>query len=252
MPKPLALESDKKTPVTEKMMSRLKKELEEQVKDDEKETKNVKQTKSRAVLPKQTPSRHELKMNLMRRGESRESWRMFSFLKVLLLSFLNPYLHYTVILLIWLTTACALSPENFAKDSKHDLIFMERQKAVLEVDCLAVTSQISVTVESCQQSRSFSVLPCTVKLPEASSDALSSWSTTIIFWGKNMFILINPKAWFEAVREALCSPWCHLIISPNYFKYSCKQAGLTGPEFFTDLGLHIYKTAVLNILQYLI
>lgn len=29
---------------------------------------------------------------------------------------------------------CLLSPENITKDSKHDLISMERQKAVLEVN----------------------------------------------------------------------------------------------------------------------
>ncbi|XP_044062121.1 cilia- and flagella-associated protein 100-like [Siniperca chuatsi] len=106
MRKFLALPIDEKTTHAARMMAKLKKELaerleeEEEGEEEEKEKKkNVKQIKSRAVLPKQTPSRHELKMAMMKR-------------------------------------------ENVMKDSKHDFISMERQKAVLELSLMTKRSEI--------------------------------------------------------------------------------------------------------------
>ncbi len=63
---------DEKTSHAAKMKAKLKKELIEQVDEEEEEEKgmkNLKQIKSRTVFPKQTPSRHELKMAMMKRGE---------------------------------------------------------------------------------------------------------------------------------------------------------------------------------------
>ncbi|KAM9356779.1 cilia- and flagella-associated protein 100 [Symphorus nematophorus] len=104
MRKFLALPVDEKTTHAARMMAKLKKELVEQVEEEEEEEeekkkmKNIKQMKSRTVLP--TPARHELKMAMIKR-------------------------------------------ENITKDSKHDLISMERQKAVLELSLLTKRSEIS-------------------------------------------------------------------------------------------------------------
>lgn len=80
MQKFLALPIDEKTTHTARMIAKLRKELEEQVEEEEEEegeekekSKNLKQIKSRTVLPKQTPARRELKMAMMKRGEWRES-----------------------------------------------------------------------------------------------------------------------------------------------------------------------------------
>lgn len=92
MRKFLALPIDEKTTHAARMMAKLKRELVEQVEEEEvdeeeekeekEQMKNPKQIKSRTVLPKQTPGRHELKMAMMKRGE----WRVKS-KKVLLVAF---------------------------------------------------------------------------------------------------------------------------------------------------------------------
>lgn len=76
MRKFLALPIDEKTTHAARMMAKLKKELVEQVEEEEvdeeeekeekEQMKNPKQIKSRTVLPKQTPGRHELKMAMMK------------------------------------------------------------------------------------------------------------------------------------------------------------------------------------------
>ncbi|XP_049442595.1 cilia- and flagella-associated protein 100-like [Epinephelus fuscoguttatus] len=101
----LSLPIDEKTTHAAQMIAKLGKELEEQVEEEEEEVeekekmKNQKQIKTKTVLPKQTPSRHELKMAMMKR-------------------------------------------ENITKESKHDLISMERQKAVLELSLMTKRSEI--------------------------------------------------------------------------------------------------------------
>ncbi|XP_019111485.2 cilia- and flagella-associated protein 100 isoform X2 [Larimichthys crocea] len=111
MRKFLALPIHEKKTQTARTMAKLTKELVEQVEEDEEEQeqeqeeegkekmKNQKQIKSRTVLPKETPRRHELKMAMMKR-------------------------------------------ENFTKESKHDLMAMERQKAVLELSLMTKRSEI--------------------------------------------------------------------------------------------------------------
>ncbi|XP_070693347.1 cilia- and flagella-associated protein 100-like [Pempheris klunzingeri] len=106
MRKFLALPIDEKTTYAARMTAKMKKELveqeeeEEEKEEEEKEKKMIqKQIKSRTAFPKQTPSRHELKMAMMKR-------------------------------------------ENVTKDSKHDLIYMERQKAVLELSLMTKRSEI--------------------------------------------------------------------------------------------------------------
>ncbi|TKS70769.1 Coiled-coil domain-containing protein 38 [Collichthys lucidus] len=109
MRKFLALPIHEKKTQTARTMAKLTKELAEQVEKDEEEQeqeeegkekmKNRKQIKSRAVLPKETSRRHELKMAMMKR-------------------------------------------ENFTKESKHDLMAMERQKAVLELSLMTKRSEI--------------------------------------------------------------------------------------------------------------
>lgn len=68
------------------MAAKLREEQLEQVDEEEEEKekekmKNLKQIKNKTVLPKQTPSRHELKMAMMKRGEWEESrkWKNFIF-----------------------------------------------------------------------------------------------------------------------------------------------------------------------------
>ncbi|XP_042348701.1 cilia- and flagella-associated protein 100-like [Plectropomus leopardus] len=99
----LALPIDEKTTHATRMMAKLGKELEEHVEGEEEEEKEKekikKQIKSRTFVPKQTASRRELKMAMMKR-------------------------------------------ENFTKESKHDLISMERQKAVLELSLMTKRSEI--------------------------------------------------------------------------------------------------------------
>ncbi|KAG8004259.1 hypothetical protein GBF38_009179 [Nibea albiflora] len=108
MRKFLALPIHEKKTQTARTMAKLTKELVEQVEEDEEEQeeeekekmKNQKQIKSRTVLPKETPRRHQLKMAMMKR-------------------------------------------ENFTKESKHDLMDMERQKAVLELSLMTKRSEIT-------------------------------------------------------------------------------------------------------------
>ncbi|XP_035861621.1 cilia- and flagella-associated protein 100 isoform X1 [Sander lucioperca] len=111
MRKFLALPIDEKTTHAARMMAKLRKELQEHVEEEEEEEeeekkveerekmKNLKEIKSRTVVPKQTPGRHELKMAMMKR-------------------------------------------ENVTKDSKHDFISMERQKAVLELSLMTKRAEI--------------------------------------------------------------------------------------------------------------
>nr|XP_046263039.1 cilia- and flagella-associated protein 100-like isoform X2 [Scatophagus argus] len=101
MHKYLTLPIDEKTSHA-RMKPELNKDRVEQVEEGEQEKekmKNIKQIKSKTVLPKQTHGRHELKMTMMKR-------------------------------------------ENITKDSKHDLIYMERQKAVLELSLITKRSEI--------------------------------------------------------------------------------------------------------------
>ncbi|XP_056238833.1 cilia- and flagella-associated protein 100 [Seriola aureovittata] len=104
MRKFLALPIDKKTTHAARMMTKMKKELvgklDEEEEGEKEKMKNLKQIKSKTTFPKQTLSRHELKMAMMKR-------------------------------------------ENVTKDSKHDLISMERQKAVLELSLLTKRGEIS-------------------------------------------------------------------------------------------------------------
>lgn len=66
--------NDEEMSHTARMMAKPETEMVKQVEEEEKERmKSVKQIKNRTVLPKQTPSRHELKMAMMKRGECRES-----------------------------------------------------------------------------------------------------------------------------------------------------------------------------------
>lgn len=86
MRKFLALPIHEKKTQTARTMAKLTKELVEQVEEDEEEQeqeeegkekmKNRKQIKSRTVLPKETPRRHELKMAMMKRGRWRKSQSM--------------------------------------------------------------------------------------------------------------------------------------------------------------------------------
>ncbi|KAM3612875.1 uncharacterized protein V6R79_016256 [Siganus canaliculatus] len=101
MQKFLSLPIHEKTSHAERVMARMKKEFAEDVGEEEEKEKprSLKQIKSRTVLPKQTPARHELKMAMMKR-------------------------------------------ENFAKESKHDLISMEREKAVLELSLMTKKAEI--------------------------------------------------------------------------------------------------------------
>ncbi|XP_034739311.1 cilia- and flagella-associated protein 100-like isoform X2 [Etheostoma cragini] len=108
MRKFLALPIDEKTTHAARTMTKLRKELQDQVEKEEEEEedveerekmKNLKESKRRTVVPKQTPGRHELKMAMMKR-------------------------------------------ENFTKDSKHDFISMERQKAVLELSLMTKRAEI--------------------------------------------------------------------------------------------------------------
>ncbi|XP_008288494.1 cilia- and flagella-associated protein 100 [Stegastes partitus] len=97
----LALPIDEKTTHAARMMAKLKNELVGEVEEDEEEEENeqmkdLKQIRSKTVLPKQTSGRHELRMKR----------------------------------------------ENIAKDSKYDLISMERQKAVLELSLMTKRSEI--------------------------------------------------------------------------------------------------------------
>ncbi|XP_018524844.1 cilia- and flagella-associated protein 100 [Lates calcarifer] len=99
----LALPIDEKTTHAARMMAKLKKklvgELEEEEEEEREKIKNLKPIKSKTTFPKETPTRHELKMAMMKR-------------------------------------------ENVTKDSKHDLISMERQKAVLELSLMTKRGEI--------------------------------------------------------------------------------------------------------------
>lgn len=70
MRKTLALPNDEEMSHTARMMAKPENEPRKQVNEEEKgKMRNVKQIKSRTVLPKQTPGRHELKMAMLKRGE---------------------------------------------------------------------------------------------------------------------------------------------------------------------------------------
>ncbi|XP_069568248.1 cilia- and flagella-associated protein 100-like [Brachyistius frenatus] len=103
MRKFLAQPIDQKTTHAARMMAKLKNELVGEVEEEEEEEnekmKNLKQVRSKTVLPKPRSDRHELKMVTMKQ-------------------------------------------QNLTKDRKHDLISMERQKAVLELSLMTKRSEI--------------------------------------------------------------------------------------------------------------
>ncbi|KAM4732351.1 cilia- and flagella-associated protein 100-like [Anableps anableps] len=82
-----------------KLKNELVGELEEEGKEENEKKKSLKQIKSKAVLPKQSPSIHELKITTMK-------------------------------------------GEKITKESKHDLLLMERQQAVLELSLMTKRSEI--------------------------------------------------------------------------------------------------------------
>lgn len=93
-------------------------------KQEEGKMKTVKQIKSRTALPKQTSSRQELKMAMMKSGESKHFSGFVAFQNVWCMLRLTCYSK----------CKCPLSLENMTKDSKYELITIERQRALLEVN----------------------------------------------------------------------------------------------------------------------
>nr|XP_020451060.1 cilia- and flagella-associated protein 100-like [Monopterus albus] len=99
----LALPIHEKTTHTERMTAKQKKESVGEPEEEKEKMENLKQIKSKTTLLKQMPGRHELKMAIIKQG---------------------------------------FSPANTMKDSKHDLISMEQQKAVLELALMTKKSAI--------------------------------------------------------------------------------------------------------------
>lgn len=89
MRKFLALPIDEKMTHNARMMAKLRKEFSGQLEGEEEgkeKMKNLKQTKSKTCLPKQTPGRHELKMAMMKRGKWKKRVQSQStFVKILVL-----------------------------------------------------------------------------------------------------------------------------------------------------------------------
>ncbi|XP_029367843.1 cilia- and flagella-associated protein 100 [Echeneis naucrates] len=101
MRKFLDLPIHKKTTYAARMMAKMKKELLEELGEEEKEEKvtEMEKEKNKTTFPKETPGRLELKKAMMKR-------------------------------------------ENITKDSKHNLISMERKKAVMELSILTKRDEI--------------------------------------------------------------------------------------------------------------
>ncbi|XP_037531049.1 cilia- and flagella-associated protein 100 [Nematolebias whitei] len=106
MHKFLALPVEEKTTHAARMMTKLKNELLGEL-EEENERKILKQTTSRTVVSKPTPGAHELKTALVKGRNSN------------------------------------IMKENMTKQSKQDLIFMERQKAVLELSMMTKRSEMT-------------------------------------------------------------------------------------------------------------
>ncbi|XP_047208910.1 cilia- and flagella-associated protein 100-like isoform X1 [Girardinichthys multiradiatus] len=114
----LALPIEEKSTHTARALAKLKNELvgelEEEKREEENEKKkSLKQIKSKAALLIQRPSTRELKSTTTKGAKGRKSREVQIFIK-----------------------------EQITKESKHDLIFMERQQAVLELSLMTKRSEI--------------------------------------------------------------------------------------------------------------
>ncbi|XP_041846350.1 cilia- and flagella-associated protein 100-like [Melanotaenia boesemani] len=106
MRKFLALPIEEKTTHAARMMANLKNEVVGELGEEEENErkKKAKQIKSNMVLPKQTSDRHELKIAMMKEDKRRR--------------------------------------DNITEESKHNLIFMARQQAVLELSLMTKREEI--------------------------------------------------------------------------------------------------------------